>query len=276
MSCPIVNTIKEIKGASWYTDDPEYNEKDVIIMGGFDETSSGSSHAVAYVCDNAKFHLIVAKMDLARLELQQNIDVYRRKFLSDYKPFIGKDYGTAYTYLVDTILGPYLYNQFVDIVDRLAQMEELLSAKIDVMSRKNQPINISIPDIIFLPNVDVLIKYDPVILEKTINRVVDYVNKININSIIAAPISINIPHFEKFSDRYSGLDMDELINVNDEFEKIKGKITCEDYIKVMKKILYHKEKILNYVVCVEEYQCAGINHIGKIHQEYKKIIEALV
>lgn len=260
MTCPVVKTIKEIYGAGWHDGDDTESLESVIKIGGNDSTE--------YVCGETVFYMTMRKMDLARFELKLNtfdLNFIKKKFLREYKYLMGVTYAEIYQKIIDDVLTKHLYNQFVNLIDLIAQMEEMVATMVEVLGRKGKAINISLPDIILLPNIDKLILYNPDILHYTVNKIVDYANKINIKSLISIK-TIPIPHIDKFDT-----PAPDMKTRTPEFIPQQP----SDYYDAMKVLSKHEIIVAEYVYDIEKYHCKVINHMNFIYDLCKKIIDAI-
>ncbi|SIP86076.1 Hypothetical protein PACV_363 [Pacmanvirus A23] len=260
MTCPVVAAIKEIRGAGLYSDDDSQN---MIKLGGSDAE-------VSMICDEMSFYIMVRKMDMARFELSKPNDVQcKLKYAKMFKNIAGRDYAAIYALLIDSVLKKkFMYNQFVELVNLIGKMEELIEIKVLEVGKAGKSINVTIPDIFLLPNIDMLIIYRPDILEATINKIIDYINKLNVNSLISTNVQTGVKLVEKFTaDRP---DMDTVVT------KIENAYTVEEYLAKMKEILEHEMRVADYVRLVEKYQCTVINHLNSVYDICKKIINGLL
>lgn len=258
--CPVVETIKEIRGSGlWIEDDDQEN---IIKLGGSESNTS-------IVCDNVAFYMMTKKMDFARFKLSKpNYNACKSKYHKDFKKITGT-YAEVYTRLIDNVLKKnYMYTQFTDLVDLIYNMELLIVSRVESESRAGHNINISLPDIILLPHIDKLIIYRPDILTETINKLINYINKVNINSIIKDNIRADIPNVEKFDKK---LDMaTKIISREDEPGD------AEEYITEMNILLDQEMIVADYVREIEKYHCIVINYLNKVYDVCKKLIAALI
>lgn len=259
MSCPVVRAIGEIRGAGLYKDDLEYSSDSVIKLGGTDGPE--------YVCDNAAFYAMTRKMDMARFELSKpNYEQCKRKY-HEFANIVGADYSQLYTRVVDRALNKkFLYKQFVDLVEALGSIEQLIELRVNAHASRGLPINISIPDIFLLPHIDQLIMYRCDILEITINKIIDYVNKINVNAMLREPIYTNISRVKKFSATPPNMSavVEPALTGN-----------ADELLTGMKRIIEQEAEVISYVCEVEKYQCEVINHLNQVHDVCKKIMSGL-
>jgi hypothetical protein len=258
MQCPVARAAAEIRGGDIYTDDNEESTSRLIKIGG-----------VEYVFDDAAFYIMSRKMELARFELRrpspaQIVVKCKNMFV------VPITRGELYYALIDKIFkNKYVYTQFIKLVDLLGEMEGLIYSHIEHIARNGQPVNISLPDITLLPFIDQLITYRPDILCATMNKIIDYVNRINISAIVKIT-QTHIAPMAPFSGELTRSD--EKIEFNGEFNgKFDEKITIDD----MKKMLDIELEIASYIRTVEEYHCDVINHMNNVVDACESIIGAL-
>ncbi len=255
--CPVVKAIREIRGAGLCDDD----DTQTVKLGGSDAQ-------IEYVCDDVSFYITTRKMTLARFELsrptmQECVHKYHELFRADYT-----DYAAIYAHIVEHALEKkYMYRQFVQLVDLLENINQPILRRVDNLARQGKPVNISLPDIIFLPHVDQIIAYRPDILEHTINKIIDYVNRINIDSLIPSHARANIKHVGPFTAA-------EQLDMSISIEPIDA-TTPAEYMEQMNALLNHEITVAKYVNGIEKYQCMVINHMNKIYDFCKKIMTEL-
>lgn len=96
MSCPVVQAIKEIRGAGLYKDDPEESAENVIKLGGEGDE---------FVCDDMTFYMMARKMELARFELSKpDFAQCKSKYARMFKDVVGNDYSQLYKKIIDKAL----------------------------------------------------------------------------------------------------------------------------------------------------------------------------
>jgi len=189
------------------------------------------------------------------------------KYSEMFRDTVGIDYSTLYSRLIERVLRRHIYTQFVQLVDLLANMEQLIISKITKLSAAGKAINVSLPDIFMLPHIDELIVYRPDVLRTTVNKIIDYVNKININSIITNPVSSKIPHVAAISATPIAGDT----QIADD----RG-MDAAGYIEKMHAVLAHEIVVAGYICAVEKYHVEVINHMNQIYDVCKKIIAGLI
>jgi len=104
------------------------------------------------------------------------------------------------------------------------------------------------------------------ILCATMNKIIDYTNKINVNSILTEPVNSNISQIKPFA--VTPPDMKTMIPEVDAAD-------ADEFLAAMKKTLEHEMVVANYIREVEKYQCGVINHINSVYDICKKIIAGM-
>lgn len=256
MTCPVVRVIREIRGSGLYDDD---NSSNVIKLGGADNE---------FICDDMTFYITVRKMEFARFELSRpDYAACKQFYAKKFKNIVNIDYSQLYKRIIDDALKKkFLYRQFVDLVEIMGEIEQMVELKVIKSARKGLPINISIPDIFILPHIDQLIIYRTDILAQTMNKIIDYVNKINVNTMLSEPVISNIQHVPAFTGDVPVMttQIPELTASN-----------ADEYITGMQSILNHEMVVANYIHSIEKYQCSVINHLNQVYIICKKIIAGL-
>lgn len=255
--CPVVKTICEIRGAGTYIDDPELHDNNVIKIGG-----------VEFVCDDMSFYIMSRKMRLARFELSRpSLIACEAGYSNMFRNVVGIDYATLYTRIIDSALKKkYVYYQFMQLVDLIGEMEQLIIARIDTAGRSGQSINISLPDLFLLPHLDRCIVARPDVLAHTMDKIIEYINKINVNALLKEPVRGIVPRVAKFS--CLAPDMKTVIPPIDAS-------SVEEFISGMHKTLEHEIVVASYIQDIEKYHCMVINHMNQVYDICKKIIDGL-
>jgi hypothetical protein len=264
-SCPVLMAITEIRGGGLYGDDAELTDARVVRLGGH----SGKE----YVMDNAPFYIMSRKIELARFELTRpDLQSCARKYKFMFGFMEGQTNGSVYNKLIENILGKrFMYEQYIQLVDLLGQLDDLILAKVLYMSNKGTPINISLPDIFMSPHVNQVILYRPDVLERSINDMIDYVNKININSLLSKPMNIHISHVKKIDAVCP--DMNAKIHTDSHTQSHID--TPEQYIAEMKRLLAIEIDIAMYISAIEKYHSDVINHVNKIYDACGQMVDDL-
>lgn len=259
--CPVVRVIRDIRGGGIYVDDSEESAERVIKLGGSENTTE-------FIFDDMSFYIMSRKMELARFELSKpTLVACENKYKSMFRDMVDIDYTSLYTRIIDRAFKKkYIYQQFVQLIDLLSELEELILARVDNMGRTNQPINISLPDMFLLPHVDQLIIYRPDILANTMNQIINYINRININALLKEPLRDTVSPVEPFSSTPP--------NMNTRIEKISAN-SVESYLTGMKNILAQELEVALYIREIEGYQCKVINHVNKVYDICKKMTAGL-
>jgi len=247
MECPVVKAIREIRGAGIYKD--EFDDANLIKIGG--------NEATEYICDSVKFFIMMRKMEFARYELT-NAPLYN--FVK--KLPVCRNYWDMYIYIVNTELdNKYIYKQFVNLIDLIHSIEKYIIAKVERLQHSS--INLSLPKLVFEPDIDEVILYRPDILGAEINKLIKYMGKMNINSIIDEHIDQNIELVKIFDKK---IDFNQLMP---DPQKMNVRKYAQEYMK-------HEEIVANHVMDVEQYHCYIINHVNDMYKICNKIVECLL
>jgi hypothetical protein len=265
MTCPVVRAIKEIRGAGLYQDENSESTDRVIKIGG-------NNSPTELVCDEISFYIMVRKLELARFELSKpNIEDCRIKYKKMFGEVVGLDYSSLYSRLIDTVLDKsHIYRQFVELINLIGELEQTIIIVVRTVGTRGTPINMSVPDMFLHPHIDKLIIYRPDILSDTINKVIDYVNKLNINSILTEKITVSVAPVEKFKPKHLP-SMDTIIN------PAENEIPSpEKFIEVMQSILGQETEVANYIGEIEQYQCYIINRVNEIYDVVRRMINGII
>jgi hypothetical protein len=279
--CPIVSAIREIRGGGGdgsasaggdaggdgdgstpiYFDGAEETSERVIKVGGADSAE--------IVCDHVMFYMMSRKMALARFEMAHPEPRECAKVAAEmFRGIAGEDYETAYPRIVDAAISrSHLYNQFVGLIDLIGQLDEFILARVSAAAKAGKPINVSLPNIVFLPHIDQLIIYRPDVLERAMNRIIDYMRALNINSILTEPVHCELEHIPRFA--VLAPDMTTLIPA------ITGR-TTDEFLEKMHAVLKHEMRVASYVAEIEKYHCDVINHMNAVYDIIKKMITRAV
>jgi hypothetical protein len=264
--CPVNRVIKEIRGSGMFDDDAEDSTARVIKLGGSDGSSGESC-----VLDEMSFYIMSRRIALARFEISNpTVAGCEAKYKSMFHDIVGKEYKALCWHIIDTALEKkHLYNQFVRLVDLLGAVEELIIARVEALGRAGAPVNVSLPELVLFPHVDRVIVYQPAALAETINQIIRYVNKININSILKEPVAGSISAVGVFSG--PALDFSTRI----EPISSAGRPTVESYMAGMRKILNQELEVAEYVRELEKYHCVIINHMNRIYDVCRQMVGGL-
>jgi len=262
MQCPIVIAINEIRVGGYYKD--EDSDVNVIKIGGNDSP-------IEFVCDEVGYYIMSRKMELARFELSNpNHEATNLKYRLSFGWMIPSDYSQLYTRIIDrAIKKDYLYNQFVQLVNLIGEMEEFIITSVAAAGRAGKVINVSLPDIILMPHIDQIIVYRPDVLMATINKIISYINRLNITSLLGEPVQKNIEMVTPFTGIPPCMST-QVISKAVVFD------SAEKYLKSMHELLAHEIIVADYVQKVENYQCGVINKMNSIYDVCKKIISLLI
>lgn len=260
MSCPVVDAIKSIRGG-FYSTESGFSDDSLVKIGGKER-----------VCDDVKFYAMKRQLEFARFKLSKpDKQQCEAKYQLMFDGVIGRSYGQLYSMLADKLF-KHLYEQFIILVDLIGEMEKLIANYIQIIAKLSQfrsSINVSLPDIIFLPDTDVTIMRSPDELSEIVNRIICYVNNIDINAIIKEPISVQIEKVPKY--------VGNRINLQDE-ETIAEKVSPMDDnhpIYLLEETLKHEMVVIDALLDAEKYHCGVINRMSDIIDKCKMIIESL-
>lgn len=260
MSCPVVEVIKEIRGGGIYIENDETHD---VMIGGNDT-------GITFVCDEMSYYITLRKMEFARFELSRpDLVSCERRYNLQWREYTGITYAVVYDKLIKKIAkNNLLYNQFTGLINLIHNMEETINAKILALSYSGKAINISLPSVILLPNVDELIYTHPDTLMDAVNKLTNYINQINLKSISR---DCELAKVEKLqSITLPKLDM------NKTFDSSPDLATPDEYIDCMKKLLASEMTIANYIRLIEEYHCKVIVHMNKLFDACKKLTNCII
>lgn len=238
-TCPVVKAIAELRGG-W-----EYEETQTIKIGGSDKEE--------YVLDDANYYITLRKIDLARFELSRPSDEKIKKFFLEYAKFVGGTRRDIYKAIYTG--NRYLYKQFIHLVDIIGKLENTLSVAV----LRHDNLNVSIPSITFLPDIDEIILFDTFALEQTMNKIINYVNKLNIEALTGVK-KRQISEVPSFT---ATLDMDVRLDATG------------TELEQMKKMLEQEVIVAAYVDKLEKYHTAVINHMNSVFDACVREIDAL-
>jgi hypothetical protein len=254
MTCPVVETIQQIYGSGAFEDEDDVG---TVKLGGSD---------VEYVMNEMGYYMMLRRIELARFELSKPTpEACAAKYKKMFSGMVGMTYSQLRVRLIDDVLGPHMYNQFIKIVDLIGQLEELIVARADTYAKTGRAVNISLPDIIWSPHIDRLIMYDPSALEYAMGRLVDYMNKLNVNSMLKTPISARIPPPPKMATTAALSDTAQTI--------VGGPRVCT--LDAMKEVLEQEMEVAQYVREIEKYHCRVLAYSGTIYDFCASIVADL-
>ncbi len=250
-TCPVVQAVSEIYGGNIYED--EECTARVIKIGGND-----------VVFDDASFYIMSKKMEYARLAVNPSLEILSNRYQLMHK---ASNYESLYKHIISQVFDKkYLYNQFIRLINLIGDIGELIVTKCNHAARSGHAINVSLPNIDLLPTVDVLIVEDPLILHQTINNIIDFITKINVNSLCKLPGNLHVDKIQPFAA--PGLDMSTTIALG-------NPKTEEEYLGAIKSLVDHEIIVATYVREVESYHINAINTINKIFAKCDELITRL-
>lgn len=261
MDCPVVKTIKEIKGAGILPGDPDSNNN-IAVIGSGDTSSDASSDTSDYhmvVCEDTMFYMMVQRLTLARIELTNDAALAQR-MIDKMGPF-PTTAGDLYCRVTDNMSGR-MYRQFILTVDLLGAIETLLIDHVAELARKGAAINVSCPNITLAPHTDTIIKYDPDALACVVNKIIRYINSLNLSSIL-------------LNCKFDQIEPVQGITVVKPNMEVVIDVPRGDPISGLKKLIGYETMLCEYICEVEKYHCMVINRLNGIHKICNRIIEGL-
>lgn len=261
-ACPVVVCMDEIRGGGFYADDCETTSDRAFKIGGSD--------TAVHILDDVAYYISSRKMALARFELAgpmgtgptpaDILRTYKRMF----GDIVGRDYTQLYTLIVDRALAKqHIYSQFTRAVDLMAEIENLISMRVERLAVLGSPsLNMSLPDIFLLPHIDRVIMYRPDVLAHTVNKIIDWVNKLEVSCLLPAPVRSNIGPVKPFAA--TPPPMDTVIEP-----------VAAPTIADLRATLAQEMVVAAYVHKVEEYQCYVINHMNAVFDLLHKLAAGL-
>ncbi len=245
--CPVMKIIGEIRGG-FYEGETGFSGGNVIRLGGSD---------MEFVSDDMSFYIMKRKLAIARLELNPSESQCRSLGVSSITR------KQLYNHLVDTAMNKrHLYDQFSRLVDYISDMEQYICVRVKIAGSRGSQVNVSLPTVVIPEFVCSMLLYDVSVLRNTANTIIEYINALNVNSILSDPVTkviLNVPD----------CDVD-LSYIDDTI--IPGGSTLEQ----IKSFLSDEMKIAEKLQEVEKYHCVVINHMNKVYKKCKKIIGGLV
>jgi hypothetical protein len=258
-TCPLVVAIGKIRGGGLYTDDEEQNNNNIVTVGGNGDTE--------YICDDTSYWINLRLIETARFEISKpSLDLCKRKFQRMYGDYKGKTREYIYTKIIaESQMKKLMYKQFIALVESLVKLDDWLLAKVDDNARKGKPINITVPDIMLLPHVDVEIIYKPEVLTSTMNSILQYMSKLNINSLLKDPLTIEFGSVPDFNP-VNSVNMNDIIPYPDKLT------SADDYLTAMKKLSDFEIETAKYVQDIEKYHCEVISKVNCVFHAMQKIM----
>lgn len=269
--CPIINTRREIKGAHWY-------EKPDNLITVYREIH-GSADTPVQKCEmsygNMCFYMSVQKMHLARFELGKPSLNDCIKYLGKID-YIGKDYRYIYKKLLKSVDHSQLYKAFIKTYNMLMEAEKLLvsflslrsnASNVSNVSKGISNVSISIPTLQLDAMSDMMIMYDPNILKETVDGLVEFTNKINVDSVVKNKPKkiVNSALCPK------DISMDKKIVYN-----LKDKLTVESALILIKELLDQEMEVAEYLYVVERFHADEINTMNEIQATIAMITSELI
>jgi hypothetical protein len=259
--CPIITAISEIRGGGIYADDMEQTTYSTIKLGGSDAP-------ITFVCNDIIYYMMVRKLEFARFKLTKpSLLLCKNKAQRMFSGILGRDYAAVYVHILDTaIKKKYIYCQFTRLVNLIGRLEQLIISAVE-SAKEDVALNVSLPDIFLLPNVDKLIVYRTDVLHDVVNGIIQYINRLNINILLPEPLRLSIDKV----DKYEGITL----NMAEKVPSIHADSSAA-YIDQMAVVLSHEMIVAEYARAVEEYHCYVINHMNKVFDVIHTMISGLL
>jgi hypothetical protein len=139
-----------------------------------------------------------------------------------------------------------LYNAFIKTCDVIAYTEKaIISYTIQHRSKK---INVSLPELTLDRSDNINIVFNPLTLESVINKLVEYMNKLNISCLVKTQ-TISFDHEPPIS-----IDLNYVIpevHIKDSIDLIEAKQLISD-------LYNHEITVMSYICSIERYQYEAI------------------
>ncbi len=258
-TCPLVQAINQIRGGGFYNDGAEESDGTIVKIGGGD---------TEYVCDDTSYYINVRFIELARFELSKpNVEQCKAKFnkLFGWMSENATRRDVCRRMIDASSMKALVYNQFIKLIDILGKLNDFIVAAVVDAGRQGRRVNVSIPDILFPPDVDVYIIYNTKLLTHTMNLVLSYMSKLNINDLLDAPIT---EKFDVIPDFKPSVDL----NFGEKIPAASALQTPEQYMARMKALLQFEADTAKYVQEVEKYNCGVVNQVNRVFSVVEKII----
>lgn len=221
--CPIRKAFDDIRTGGYYDENCIESSAQIAYVGGAE-----------YICDGAIYYLMQQKILRARAKAAGNIlTPPSGTFVSNYNRIM-------------KIINLPTIEQIHKVTSIITMCEELILKKI-----RNDAANISLPQLM-IGEIN-----SPSQLQYTVNSICDYMNRLNINSILNVPS--NLIRIEKFHEFIA------------EIPDVKGLIPLGDIDAAFDA----EEKIILYCAEVEKYHCEACNHLGKVVDNCQQIVMGL-
>jgi len=242
--CPVRRVIDEYYGSS---ESARAHDDWAVKVGGDD---------CLHVCDGVSYYINLRKMEIARFKLTRPGPGQ----ISTSKLFREGTYAQLYHNIIDVAVGPYMVIQFEKVVTMIEKMEELIMYKVDDLARAGKNINIQLPTLILPANVSQIIKYRPDVLYSAVNKIIEYMNNIDISSIV----NIRPEKISPISPMKSwALNMENVLPAR------------APTIEALDDYLAHEILVAQYAAEVEKYQCYVTNQLNHVIEACQIIISQL-
>jgi hypothetical protein len=194
--CPVVQAIDEIKGGFDWSGDASNDENtvtiDTSVFGGFGGGSEGDDELQrTCVLEDAVFYITTRKLTFARFKLgNPDLTACQKFYKREFENLSGRDHYDVYVEILEKLHGgKYLYNAFTTLIDLISGIESAVGVFMINSARKGKQFNLTIPSLKILPTIDVAIQVRSDLLQHTMNQIIQYMNKLNVNDLLAKPIS---------------------------------------------------------------------------------------
>lgn len=188
--CPAMAAVLEIKSGGWDV------SPDAVMIGG-----RGGEEVV---CDSVNFYVTSRRLRIARLQIDAaaraknnpaDMDHIGDTFARTCDQMFGKHWkdgrpisrGELYERIMSEVGAGGIRAQIFAILDAIAALERLVMNSAIKSAR-----SLTLPDIVLPAEADLAAFYVPAAARAICNRVVDYVNQLNINAILAEPVVARI------------------------------------------------------------------------------------
>lgn len=252
--CPLVQAVNVIRGGGLFIDDLEESDNTVVKIGGGD---------TEFICDDTTYYINTRLIELARFEISRpDLIQCRRKFQRMFAWITTRE--DVYKKIIDeSQIKGLIYQQFINLVELLDKLDSFILAKVTEVGRTGRNLNITVPDILFAPNIDIQIIYNPSLMRATINNILEYMRRLNINALLRENVSETFELLPEFSPVH---DLTEMAPHG-------IAVSTEEYINLMHKMLDFEMETAKYVQEMESYYRDAINITHKVFKYVQKIME---
>ena len=262
--CPVVAAISEIRRGGIWIDADEDGGHDDDAFPPRNRIVWGSSNPRIEYADEVIFYIMARKLDLARFELSNPTLVRCKIKAKSMFGQIGVSREDIYIHIVNTAMKRRrIYVLMTHTVEIITALEQCIAAKIAAIAKKGLHINVSLPGTI--PYVDASVMYKPESCTRTANMIIDYIQHLNVNSILREPVTINMTPCDSFDTMALTGDV-PMITAS----------TRDEYLSEMKRVLNEELLIAQYVASIELYHCDVISRLSQVYNACEKIMNGLM